>query len=216
MKQNFILITADHREKASSIPDQLKNKYFLTLEYKLLKSGDYLINNQFLIERKTNQDFIRSLIGNQLFEQCRKIKQSRLPSLLIIEGNPFHTNSKISSQAIKAALLAITASWQIPVFYSSDQKDTAHTILKLAKSSFYPRTMFLQREPKPKKIRSKQSFFVQGLPGISKTLSHQLLLEFQTIENLIKSDVKTLMKIRGIGKKKAETIYEFIHKKFTS
>jgi Fanconi anemia group M protein len=94
-----IKISADYREGQSGIPDLLIEKG-VDISIDELPAGDYLINENILVERKTKDDFVLSLINNRLF----------------IEGNPYKTTYNISYQAVKGALLSISLIWQIPVF----------------------------------------------------------------------------------------------------
>lgn len=157
---------------------------------------------------------IQSLKNHILFEQCKKLKMNALPVLMIIEGNPLRTNSMITKSAVKGALLAITSCWQIPVHYTSNKSDTADTIIKLYQNEIMDRTSLLTRRTKPKRLHNQQLFFLQGLPGISKILSFELLKEFKTIEKVLLADNKSLQKIKGIGKTKSQKIHDFLHQKF--
>ena len=63
-----IEIIADFRENASGIPQKLLELGIKTT-VQVLTKGDYLINNQILVERKTKEDFVLSLMQNRLFKQ---------------------------------------------------------------------------------------------------------------------------------------------------
>lgn len=213
MDHKHSVITIDYRERPSGIPQMLRNE-FSYMTFGNLNAGDYQIHNTIIIERKTAQDFIRSLTHQELFNQCKKLKQSGFPVLMIIEGNPLKTSSEIKTKAVKGTLLAITGCWQIPVFYTSSKQETAKTILRLSQNEIVSKRAPIARKAKPKHLVNKQLFFLQGLPGISKILSYDLLKEFKTIEKLLVADIKSLQKIRGIGKTKAQNIYNFLHKEF--
>ncbi len=58
-----IRILADYREKRSGIPELLQSK--VNVKIVNLVAGDYLIDEQVIVERKTNEDFIQ-LIGPSL------------------------------------------------------------------------------------------------------------------------------------------------------
>ncbi len=205
----------DHREKSSGIPENIMDE-LSNASFKNLKAGDYLIPQKLLIERKTASDLIRSLKSHILFEQCKKLKTNTLPVLMIVEGNPLRTNSMISKPAVKGALLSITACWQIPVFYTSSKQETAKTILRLSQNEILSKRAPIARKAKPKRLVNKQLFFLQGLPGISKKLSYDLLKEFKTIEQIMRADEISLQKIKGIGRTKAELIINFLHEKFST
>lgn len=203
----------DYRERASGIPGMLKDE-ISNIGFKNLNAGDYFIPHKILIERKTAVDLIQSLKTHVLFGQCKKLKNQSLPVLMIIEGNPLRTASMISKTAVKGALLSITSCWQIPVYYTATACETANTIIKIVEHEVRTHSSLLTNRTKPKRFHSHQLFFVQGLPGISKKLSYDLLNEFRTIEKVLLADCKSLQKIRGIGKTKAQKIHNFLHQPF--
>ncbi len=208
------MLYIDHREKRSGIPALLE-KRGIPIGFKKLDAGDYQLNNILLIERKSKTDFVRSILDNSLFPQCGKLKNSGYSSLMIIEGNPYLSGSEISKPAIKGTLLSITTNWQIPIFYSSGKEDTAVTIERLIHQFHNNAAGFLKRRSKPKRYRNKQVFFVEGLPGISHILARKLLHEFKTISELVHANVEELVIVNGIGKTRANNIYNFLHRKFT-
>ncbi len=68
-----ITIICDHREDRSGISSALK-QHGVCVKMKQLNAGDYIINDHIIVERKTKEDFVPSLINNRLFEQCRRLK----------------------------------------------------------------------------------------------------------------------------------------------
>ena len=67
-KKQIPKIIADIHEKNSLILSELKSSNQIKLEIKSLKIGDYLIGKT-VIERKTVQDFISSMINKRLVQQ---------------------------------------------------------------------------------------------------------------------------------------------------
>ena len=62
---------------------------------------------------------------------------------------------------------------------------------------------------KPKKNQNQQHYFIQSLPGVGPAIAHKLLAHFNTIEQIILADIKTLSEVEGIGKAKAERLFHF-------
>ena len=203
-----ITITADNREKNSGIPGSLQSR-FVNVQMAQLSVGDYIIDNEIVIERKTKEDFVQSLIDGRLFAQCAKMRKTGMIPLFIVEGNPYKTGHNINSLAIKGALLSINLSWQIPVIMSSGKEDTADILIMAAKQEIHS-TYFVRRSSKgPKKKQNLQHGFIQGVPGLGPALAHKLLKHFNTIENIIHADIGKLTEVEGIGKKKAESLFYF-------
>ncbi len=204
-----ITIIADNREKKSGIPDLLAAKNVDVIMRQLFV-GDYMINDEIVIERKTSGDFVQSIINGHLFDQCARLRKSGAVPLIIVEGNPFKTRHNISPEAIKGALLSVSLSWQIPVIRSSGKEDTARLMIMASQKYDNPPVFIRRKGIKPKKIQRQQHYFVQGLPGIGPALAHRLLLHFKTIERIVLADIKSLEKVEGIGKEKAATLYQFL------
>lgn len=209
MKQSVEII-ADHREIASGVPSSL-SELDIEPEITTLKYGDYIINKQIIIERKTKDDFVHSLIQQRLFIQVSHLKKNaNLVPILLIEGNPYNTRHDITREAIKGALLAITVSWQTPIIYSANAHDSAQTMISIANQNLKDNFMFHRKGYKPKTLAKKQNYFLQGLPNIGPKLANALLKEFGSVENIILADEEELGNIDGIGKTKAKKIREFI------
>ena len=84
-----IPIIVDTREKQSLISANLLNQK-ANIQYEKLDIGDYLIEDT-IVERKTFQDFIGSMINKRLTEQLFNLK--KYPRyFLIIEGFYYHYN----------------------------------------------------------------------------------------------------------------------------
>ena len=204
-------LTADNREKSSGIPGLLRNR-FTKMQMAQLFVGDYIINDEIVIERKTKEDFVQSLMDGRLFAQCAKLRKTGMIPLFIVEGNPYKTVHHIAPTAIKGALLSINLTWQIPIIKSEGRKDTADIIVMAAKQELNALYFVRKSGKKPKKRQKQQHYFVQGLPGVGPVLAHKLLGHFNTIEKIIRADKATLSKVEGIGKKKAERLFHFFRK----
>jgi Fanconi anemia group M protein len=205
-----IKISADYRERQSGIPGLLIEKG-VDISIDELPAGDYLINENILVERKTKNDFVLSLINNRLFNQCSKLKRSLKNLLFIIEGNPYKTTHNISYQAVKGALLSISLAWQIPVFFSKDTDDTSEILISAGKQMFQDKIPVLRKSYKPKKPRNQQLYFLQGLPSIGPLLAIRLIEYFRSIDKIMNASYEELMLVEGIGKVKARKIKEFIN-----
>jgi len=209
IKMENFRIVADYREKASGIPELLQNKG-VDVELCALGSGDYYINRKIMVERKTKEDFVQSIIANRLFVQCQKMKRYNEYSLLIIEGNPFTTQHKINIQAIKGAILSVSVAWQIPVFMTDRKEETVDFLIMAGKQTALAKVPVVRSGYKPKRIRNRKLWFVQGLPEVGPLLALRLLEKYNSIERVINLSRDELVQIKGIGTRKAGQIYEFV------
>jgi len=210
-----ISIVADYREVPSKVPAIL-NELGAKVKFSQLKTGDYLINNEIIVERKSRDDFILSLIQGRLFSQCSRLKNTPYHQILLIEGNPYNTAHNIDRQAIKGALLSVSLSWQIPIIYSANIDDTAYMLMMAAKQLLNEKFSFRRCGYKPKTIKKRAIYFLQGLPSVGPTLATLLLERFGSLETIILATYDELLETDGLGKEKVKKIKEFLgrqHKK---
>ncbi len=205
----MIKIICDYREKPSGIPGLL---YDTTAEVSIssLSTGDYIINDQIIVERKTAEDFIQSIINNRLFDQCSKLKKASKRILILIEGNPYKTGHKMNPSVIRGAILSILTAWQIPIIYSESSESSVELIIILGiqslKNNVYIRS---HHGYKPKKKKSQKLSFLQGIPSTGPAIAGRLMEQFGNIKSVVNASPDELRKIKGIGKKNSQKIIDF-------
>jgi len=96
-------IIADNREKSSGVPGLLVDSN-IDVKMEQLSVGDYIIDNDIIIERKTCEDFVQSIITGHLFNQCTRLRKTGKLTLIIVEGNPYNTRHDITPKAIKGGV----------------------------------------------------------------------------------------------------------------
>lgn len=205
-------IIADHRELRSGLPDLLMMKG-AHVTSKLLKAGDYLVNEKIIVERKTGDDFVLSIIQNRLFDQCSRLKKTDKYAIVLLEGNPFRTKHQITSGAIRGAMVSLAVSWQIPLLYAKNLDDSAAILLMLANQTGNIKFAPIVRGRKPRRLKSQVLFFLQGIPGVGAELAKLLLDQFSNLENILLASEDELMEVQGIGKNKARSIHKFLTEK---
>ena len=65
---------------------------------------------------------------------------------------------------------------------------------------------------RPKRLKSKQLFILQGLPGVGPMLAKRLKAHFGTVSRVMSATVKELTKVEGIGENSANKIREVLDK----
>jgi ERCC4-type nuclease len=201
-------ILVDHRENKSRVPEELK-KLNLNIQFKELKVGDYQVRNT-IIERKTQQDFLSSMINKRLLRQIQDLSKLQ-KKLLIIEGdeNLENLNNGINPNAIRGFLLSITLKNKIPIIQTKSPKETAKFLQLIANK----KEKEISLKPKRSNLDEKQQleFIIEGFPGIGPKTSKKLLQELGTIQNIINAPEDNLKKILG---KKSENFLELIGRKY--
>lgn len=203
-------IIVDYREKNSGLVDLLKSEN-VEIRLRKISYGDYIINGSITIERKTARDFLISIIDGRLFNQISKLKRYCINPILLVEGNPFKTDLSMDGTAIRGALISAQTIWYIPVIFSRTKEETKDIILMIGKQEEACMDVVpLRGGYRPKRLKSKQLFILQGLPKVGPTIATRLLKHFKSVSNVINATVQDLMKIEGVGKVSAEKIREVI------
>ncbi|WP_185957436.1 ERCC4 domain-containing protein [Saccharicrinis carchari] len=206
---NIPTIVVDYREERSGIPDLLC-QLGCDVQLTSLKAGDYIVNDSIIVERKSKDDFVLSLMQGRLFKQCVLLQKSGYVTSLLIEGNPYHTVHNVSREAIRGALLSVSLSWQIPINYSANNSDTANMIMRIAEQNPKDTFMVQRYGYKPKTLQKQQLYFLQGLPLIGPKLANALMKHFKGIDRIMSASEVELAQVSGIGKNKAMRIWQFI------
>jgi ERCC4-type nuclease len=64
-------------------------------------------------------------------------------------------------------------------------------------------------EKKPMELNERILYVVEGLAG--PTLARRLLAHFKTIRNIANASISDLLKVEGIGEKRAQEIYAVLN-----
>jgi DNA excision repair protein ERCC-4 len=203
-------ITVDYREQASGLIDLLRCKD-VQIDVRKVSYGDYVINDAITMERKTARDFLVSIIDGRLFNQISNLKRHCLHPVLLIEGNPFKTGLDFDDTAIRGALISIQAIWYVPIIYSRGKEETKDTILMIGRQEeAWTDVVPLRGGYRPRRLKSRQLYILQGLPKVGPTVAKRLLEYFGSVSNVINAPEEELMRVDGIGRVSAKTIREVL------
>lgn len=209
-------IIADYREKSSGLIDLLENSG-VDLQIQKISCGDYLVNDFLTIERKTARDFLVSIIDGRLFRQMANLKRLCPNPILLIEGNPFKTSLDFDPAAIRGALLSIQVVWRIPVIHSRSTENSLTVLLMIGRQlDIHSDVVSLRGGYRPKRLKSRQLYFLQGLPGVGPTLAKRLLQHFGTLAGVLSATVEELSQVEGVGIVSAEKIRNLLEAEFSS
>ncbi len=216
-------VIVDYREKPSGILRELA-KQGIEAEVKALALGDFIIQTKdrsgniinLCIEKKTQDDFLNSIIDKRLLRQLIDMKEQFQNQLLIIEGNGnLYSLRKFHPNSIRGTLATISIDLQIPTITTRSIADTAALIAVISKRLEKDRKdISLMNKRKPLSIKEQQEFIIEALPGIGPTLSKSLLNEFKSIKSIINAKEDDFKKIDKIGDKKAKEIFNLIHHEY--
>jgi ERCC4-type nuclease len=210
------IIVVDHQEKRSRNHERLSSLGFLVI-ITTLPVGDYILNG-IAIERKTIADFCGSLsdgsLNQQQYELSHNFKYSILaiigiPSIELVEVN-FPRRSFFSATVGVATKRAMDGKQGEILPWHFETEEDFCLILDI-----------LWKRSQGTKIRypgiQKQRFFskeevseaiVALIPGIGNKYAKILMKKFGSVQELSLAGVDEMSKIKGVGKKKAESIYK--------
>jgi Fanconi anemia group M protein len=209
-------IRIDYREKDSGLIDLLK-AMDLYVEIGRLSYGDYIINEAITIERKTARDFLISIIDGRLFRQLANLKKKCPRPLLLIEGDPYATDLAFDPSAIKGALLSVQVIWYVPIILSDSKEATRDIFLMIGgQEESGLEVAHLRGGYRPKKLKSRQLYLLQGLPGIGPRIAKRLLDHFGSVIKVMNASAAELREVEGIGRLSAQGIRQVLDQEAVS
>lgn len=199
-------ILVDSAESASQIDRHLTSLGFM-IEKVRLDVGDYQIAGQMVIERKTANDFVASILDGRMFSQAAMMKASGMRQVFIVEGDLSRIQSQMQPEALAGAQSALVAIYDASLVFTDGPMGTARLIGRLHKHLTeglgYEIPM---RGPKPKDPSVQALFIVESLPGVGPESARKLLKHFGSVKAVMAASADDLSKVDGIGKKSAEKI----------
>ncbi|MBI4449105.1 DEAD/DEAH box helicase [Candidatus Woesearchaeota archaeon] len=211
------LIYADYREKGS---DVIKNLLLMGADLRLqqLQIGDFAISERVVVEYKTVDDFVTSLLDGRLIPQLRELKRNYWKPHIIVEGmQSIYEARNVHPNSISGMIATITSGFGIPIVMTRTPVESARMILALARreqdvsdESFSP-----HGERKAQSTREAQEYIVSAFPGIGPQLAKPILRKFGTLRAFVSSSEEELRKVDLIGEKKARAIKRVVDDEWT-
>lgn len=214
-----LFIYADNREQASSVMKELSFYPDVIVQAKQLEVGDFVVGPDVVIERKTTEDFLSSLMDGRLFNQLLSMSNAYARPLVILEGNPQDLFSlrNIHENAIIGMLSSIALTYRIPVLYTKDAKETAKWVYQIAKREQQgkDREIRLRMGRKGLTTEEQQQFIMESFPGVGPNAAKGLLTHFGSIHSFVNASTEEMKEVENIGPKKAKAIQEILRNTYT-
>lgn len=205
-----VKIGVDSREATSRIPEMLKKYSDVEIDYGQMESGDFLVAPGYIVERKSDSDFVASLLDGRLFPQLALMKAEHETVILLIEGSIHAHRSMITDEALHGAMSYLTVLAKVPLIYSRDAADTAALIYRFALHLQHGLGYEIPlRGQKPKgSLSTWQQYVVEGLPGVGPGRAQGLIKHFGGVRGLFSASEAAIAAAPGIGPKTAAKIFE--------
>jgi len=205
-------VVADYREKSSGIPSMLI-ELGLKVTYQNLSVGDYILPNQYAVERKEAGDFLSSMLSGRLFDQAYRLREAYHKAFFIVEGDIQEVlNGFPKPKALWGALTSLTLRYNGHVFFTASKKQTAELLSIIAHQTTEtrPPEPIVKERRKIRTLDERQLHVVASLPGVGLKLADRMLRKFITIRNVFQASSTNLSSVKGLGRSKAEKICELL------
>ena len=125
-------IIADKSETRSRVPGKLADYPDLAISMAELSAGDYVLSPAVMVERKTVDDLVNSLLGGRLFEQLARLQLACSRLVLLIEGDLTARRSQIKDEALRGLIGRLVVHDNIHVIQTANTTETAAMLHRLA------------------------------------------------------------------------------------
>ena len=212
-----VLVYVDTREQSSSVSKTLSEMGAL-IKVKQLEVGDFVLSDDVVVERKTVEDFLQSMVDGRLFTQLMKMSENYASPLVLVEGSRSDLFSlrDIHRNAIIGALSSIALNYKVPVLFTEDENETAEFLMVIARREQLAaeKDIRLRVGRKGLTLAEQQRFIAESLPLVGPTLAKSLLKHFGSIKGIVDADEKQLQEIEKLGPKKAKQIMKVLGEKY--
>lgn len=215
MFDSNLSMIVSNRQKGRPIATELESMG-IVLRYANLKVGDFLISDKMGVEIETAEEFLESINNKLLFRKLIDFKRDFPEAVFILQG--FNAlNGKMNSPKVRSAISYITILNRMPIIMTQDARDSAQYLDLLARQTLHGLTHDRVAEKHKEKYGTTQEAqlaIVSAVPEIGPSTAEALLSHFGSLSKIFRAQVADLMKVTGIGKKKAERIHSFFAAKF--
>jgi DNA excision repair protein ERCC-4 len=198
----------DTREKPSGVPDILKS-LGARVEYRLLDVGDYVVGET-AIERKTIGDFVSSLFSGRLFEQAKRLVDSYVAPVIIVEGDLEASPLVVSRPRVFwGSMISLVLQYDIRPFFTPDSQQTAELIFTYAthlSGGVRGNLPLIVKKPRISTVAHAQLLIVGSLPSIGPKLALRLLERFGSVRRVFGASRSELAVQGGIGGARAQRV----------
>jgi Fanconi anemia group M protein len=213
-QEEQLIIYVDNRELQSDIAKELILRG-VDVRPINLEIGDYVLSDEVVVERKTVEDFAKSIIDKRIFNQIINMRDLYSKPILLIEGSSLYT-SVINPEAVRGALASIIVDFSVPVINVKDAIEAASLLISIAKREQIERRKqpTIKSGKRPITLKEQQETIVASLPNIDLTLAKRLLKRFKSVINVFNASKDELMKVEGIGEKISSKIREVLDSEY--
>ncbi len=207
-----IEIVADQRELDSHIARDLSTRNGVETRLETLSVGDYVLSDRVVVERKSVEDFLETLIGGDrsLFEQVGAATRFYGRPVVIIEGEQLYQARNVHPNAIRGALASLAVDFGASILQTDGPDETADLLEVIARreQESSDRTVAVHGEKTGRTLTEQQEYVVSAIAEVGAVTARALLEHFGTVEAIMTADEDSLQEVTGIGEVTAGRIRE--------
>jgi ERCC4-related helicase/ERCC4-type nuclease len=212
-------IVADQRELDATVARDLSTRDGITTRLETLAVGDYVLSDRVVIERKSVEDFLATLVGGDrsMFEQVRDAARNYSRPVVVIEGEGLYERRNVHPNAIRGALASLAIDYGASILQTREEKETTDLLEVIARreQEESDRAVNVHGEKSAKTLAEQQEYVVSSVTDIGPVTARALLEHFESVETVMTASEDDLMDVTGVGEVTATRIREVVASEYT-
>jgi ERCC4-type nuclease len=207
-------VVIDQRELESTIARDLSKREEIETRLETLSVGDYVLSNRVVVERKSVEDFLDTLVGGDrsMFDQVGAMARHYARPVVVVEGRNLREARNVHPNAIRGALASLAVDFDASVLRTEDEADTADLLSVIAEreQEVSEREVSVHGEKQSRTLPEQQEYVVSSIADVGPVTARALLSEFGTVEAVMTAREDDLREAEGVGEVTAERIREVV------
>lgn len=207
-------IVADQRELDATIGRDLSARDGFEVRLETLAVGDYVLSDRVVVERKTAEDFLDSLLSGDrsLFGQVRAMATHYDRPVLIVEGPDLYDVRDVHPNAVRGALVSLVVDYGASLLFASNATETTEILAIIAEreQSRGGREVSVHGEKGGRTVAEQQEYVVSSIADIGPVTARSLLEAFGSVEAVMTANENELTEIHGVGEVTAARVRDVV------
>lgn len=211
MEGAVVRIAVDKREAGFA---ELLGKLGAGVEECTLPVADFVCSERVAVERKTREDFEKSVMDMRLFEQLKRLRESYPRAVVVVEGEG--SAGMLSRESLMGAYAAVIADFGASIFFTRNAEKTAELVFHIARHE-----QLAEKKPmrvcgarKGLTLAQNQKAIIEMLPMVGPRIADALLEHFGSVWAVFNASEEELLEVEGLGEKRARAIRNTIDGKY--
>jgi len=198
-------------DREPEIIERLLRKGGVLVERRRIEVSDYLVGMDVCVERKTLNDFLRSIYDGRLFDQVEQMRGNCNTAVIVIEEPYFRVRDDARPHYLGAISSLVLRG--ISVVHVTSPEDTARFLIYLSRKveGERPSIIPVRRRRRPKSWEEAYAVLI-SFPTIGPRSAEKLLNEFGTLRDVLNAEFSRLKAV--IGEAKARKLKEVLNAPF--